>query len=77
MITHGSKTRLQSPSDATVNINDLIHSLDETKAVEKTVFEELKESEAAVVAAIAARKNCGEKHHAAVQFLYLCSQKCG
>eukprot|EP01084_Bolivina_argentea_P028957 53782_1 len=62
-----SLLRALSPSDATVNINDLIHSLDETKAVEKTVFEELKESEAAVVAAIAARKNCGEKHHAAVE----------
>ncbi len=61
-IALGSKAHLQSPSDVTVSIKDLIYSLDEKKAVAKTVLEELKESEAAVVAAITARKNCGEKY---------------
>ncbi len=60
------KTCLQSPSDAVVSINDLIHKLDGAKATVKTALEELKESEAAVVAAISARKNRGEKYHTAV-----------
>ncbi len=41
-IALGSKAHLQSPSDVTVSIKDLIYSLDEKKAVAKTVLEELK-----------------------------------